>query len=129
MDDQQTPPITPASEPDNVLPQVQQPVNDAQQTSIPAPAPSVAPPMPTAMGQQAQPLSGQIPDTIPPSRALIPTPEEAADADLIEKEWVLKAKQIVEHTATDPFVQQEELSKMKADYMKKRYNKDLGPTA
>jgi hypothetical protein len=64
--------------------------------------------------------------TIPTDRSLVPAPEEAADSDLIEKEWVIKAKQIVEHTAEDPFQQQEELSKMKAAYMKKRYNKDIG---
>lgn len=64
--------------------------------------------------------------TVPTSRALVATPDEAADSDLIEKEWVIKAKEIVEHTAEDPFRQQEELSKMKADYMKKRYNKDVG---
>lgn len=66
------------------------------------------------------------PQTVPIDRALVPTPEEAADSDLIEKEWVMKAKQIVEHTAEDPYKQQEELSKIKADYMKKRYNKDIG---
>lgn len=75
-----------------------------------------------ASGDTAQP-DGQ---TVPTSRALVATPEEAADSDLIEKEWVIKAKEIVEHTAEDPFRQQEELSKMKADYMKKRYNKDVG---
>lgn len=64
--------------------------------------------------------------TIPNSRSLVAVPDSAGDNDLIEKEWVLKAKQIVEHTAEDPFLQQQELSKMKADYMKKRYNKDLG---
>lgn len=73
--------------------------------------------------------AGQVMDngqTIPTNRSLIATPDQAADSDLIEKEWVLKAKQIVDHTAEDPFKQQEELSKMKADYLKKRYNKDLG---
>lgn len=55
----------------------------------------------------------------------IPVPEEANDLDLIEKEWVLKAKQIVEHTMDDPYAQQAEISKMKADYMKKRYSKDI----
>jgi Txe/YoeB family toxin of Txe-Axe toxin-antitoxin module len=75
----------------------------------------------------AVPGSGGVDDqTVPTSRALVATPEEAADSDLIEKEWVIKAKQIVEHTAEDPFQQQQELSKMKADYMKKRYNKDIG---
>ncbi len=66
------------------------------------------------------------PQTVPADRALVPLPEEAADSDLIEKEWVLKAKQIVEQTAEDPFKQQEALSKMKAEYLKKRYNKDIG---
>lgn len=55
----------------------------------------------------------------------IPLPEEAEDTDLIEKEWVLRAKQIVDHTREDPHEQQRALSQMKADYMKKRYNKDI----
>lgn len=55
----------------------------------------------------------------------IPLPTEAEDTDLIEKEWVLRAKQIVEHTREDPHEQQRALSQMKADYMKKRYKKDI----
>lgn len=74
------------------------------------------------------PDSIKDPQTVPTDRALVPSPEEAADSDLIEKEWVLKAKQIVEHTSEDPYAQTEELSRMKADYMKKRYNKDIGVT-
>lgn len=52
-------------------------------------------------------------------------PAGAEDSDLIEKEWVERAKQIVEHTREDPYEQQRALSQMKADYMKKRYNKDI----
>ncbi len=52
-------------------------------------------------------------------------PTEAEDTDLIEKEWVERAKQIVEHTREDPYEQQRALSQMKADYLKKRYNKDI----
>lgn len=52
-------------------------------------------------------------------------PPEAEDADLIEKEWVDRAKQIVEHTREDPHEQQRALSHMKADYLKKRYNRDI----
>ena len=55
----------------------------------------------------------------------IPLPPEAEDSDLIEEEWVLRAKQIVEHTREDPHEQQRALSQMKADYMKKRYKKDI----
>lgn len=45
--------------------------------------------------------------------------------DLIEKEWVSKAKQIVEQTRDDPYKQSEGLTMMKVDYMKKRYNKTI----
>jgi len=47
------------------------------------------------------------------------------DSDLIEKEWVNKAKQIVEKTRDDPYKQSEELTVFKADYMQKRYDKTL----
>lgn len=49
----------------------------------------------------------------------------ADDGDLIEKEWVHKAKQIVERTRDDPYKQTEELTLVKVDYMKKRYGKTL----
>jgi hypothetical protein len=44
---------------------------------------------------------------------------------LIEKEWVDKAKKIVEHTRDDPYRQSEELTVVKAEYMKKRYDKTV----
>lgn len=49
----------------------------------------------------------------------------ASDADLIEKEWVDKAKQIVEQSKEDPHMQSSQMSRFKAEYMKKRYNKDI----
>ncbi len=52
-------------------------------------------------------------------------PAVADDVDLIEKEWVEKAKAIVNHTKDDPHRQSKEINKMKADYIKKRYNKDV----
>jgi hypothetical protein len=54
---------------------------------------------------------------------------QAADLDLIEKEWVIKAKQIVASTHGDPHKQNKEINKIKADYIKKRYNKDIKLTA
>lgn len=53
------------------------------------------------------------------------TPAVADDIDLIEKEWVHKAKLIIQHTHNDPHTQSKELSIFKADYMQKRYNKVL----
>jgi hypothetical protein len=52
-------------------------------------------------------------------------PAMADDTDLIEKEWVNKAKSIVEKTRYDPYEQSKELTIFKADYMKKRYNKTI----
>jgi len=49
----------------------------------------------------------------------------ADDKDLIEQEWVDKAKAIIEKTKEDPHLQNQELSEVKADYIKKRYNKDI----
>jgi len=50
---------------------------------------------------------------------------QAEDLDLIEKEWVLKAKQAVDNTQGDPYEQNNELNKIKADYIKKRYNRTI----
>ncbi len=52
-------------------------------------------------------------------------PAIADDADLIEKEWIVKAKSIVEHTRGDPYTRNREMNKVKVDYLKKRYNKDI----
>lgn len=52
-------------------------------------------------------------------------PLVAGDEDLIEKEWVDKAKRIIQQTRSDPYTQEKEVSKLQADYMKKRYGKDV----
>ena len=53
-------------------------------------------------------------------------PAAAADDDLIEKEWVDKAKQIIEQTRDDPFRREQEVSKLQAEYLRKRYGRELG---
>jgi hypothetical protein len=47
------------------------------------------------------------------------------DTDLIEKEWVDKAKRIVERNRDDPYKQSEELTEAKVEFMKKQYNKTI----
>jgi hypothetical protein len=103
---------------------IQPPQTSNNQTAGPDETDSMLPPVSSPVDD----FGGSVPvgQTMPLSSSLVPIPDEAADSDLIEKEWVIKAKQIVEHTADDPFRQQEALSHIKADYMKKRYNKDLG---
>lgn len=52
------------------------------------------------------------------------SPQIADDVDLIEKEWVERAKRIVEQTKNDPHQQSEELHATKDDYQLKRFNRD-----
>jgi hypothetical protein len=59
------------------------------------------------------------------SPASTASPQIADDSDLIEKEWVVKAKEIVARTKDDPYAQNKEMSKVKAEYLIKRYNKEL----
>ena len=56
-------------------------------------------------------------------------PATAADDDLIEKEWVDKAKKIVSETKDNPYKREEDVSKLQVDYLKKRYGREVGSTA
>ncbi len=47
----------------------------------------------------------------------------AADADLIEKQWIERSKTVAAKTRDDPHLQKSEMSKIKADYIHKRFNK------
>lgn len=56
------------------------------------------------------------------------TPLAAGDDDLIEKEWVDKAKKIVAETKSDPYSREEQVNKLQVDYLRKRYGRELGAT-
>jgi hypothetical protein len=100
------------------------------QGSIPAPVP---PQTQNVVGSSPSDISGQtrsqatVAGTAPRSQAGVSSdaPQIADDVDLIEKEWVNRAKQIVAKTKDDPREQSKELHKYKVDYIKKRYNKDI----
>jgi hypothetical protein len=64
-------------------------------------------------------------DTSDNSNDDIVVPDTADDTDLIEKEWVIKAQQVIEKLKDDPYQQSKQLNVVKAEYMKKRYNKSL----
>ncbi len=81
-------------------------------------------------GVSAQPPAAPIPVLPSPSlpQATVPAtaaPQIADDLDLIEKEWVEKAKSIVDQTKHDPRIQSREMNRFKADYLKRRFNKEL----
>lgn len=50
----------------------------------------------------------------------------AADDDLIEKEWVDKAKKIILDTKDDPYTREREVSKLQIEYIRKRYGRIIG---
>ncbi len=54
------------------------------------------------------------------------TPLVAGDDDLIEKEWVDRAKKIVDETREDPYKREAAVSQLQKDYQKKRYGRELG---
>lgn len=53
-------------------------------------------------------------------------PSVAGDDDVIEKEWVDKAKKIITSTKDDPHRREQEVAKLQVDYLRKRYGKELG---
>ena len=65
----------------------------------------------------------------PPQGSTTPssaTPLVAADEDLIEKEWVDKAKEIIEQTKDDPHARTQKVNELQRDYLQKRYGKVVG---
>jgi len=90
--------------------------------------PAAGPATPLPPMQQMQQSASQAAQQVPQPTAqasTTSTPAVADDLDLIEKEWVDKAKDIVARTHDDPYKQNNEMTRFKADYMKKRYGKDI----
>jgi hypothetical protein len=54
------------------------------------------------------------------------TPLVAADEDLIEKEWVDKAKKILTETKDDPYEREQRVKKLQLEYVRKRYGREIG---
>jgi hypothetical protein len=109
-------------------------VPSASQISLP-PLPSAYAPQTTADTASPLPPISAVPPTlgaVPSSTVAVNndttysvTSSTTSDTDLIEKEWVEKAKQIVRSNLENPYEQSKELTALKADYMKQRYNKDI----
>lgn len=70
----------------------------------------------------AAPVSAATPITQP---ATDDSPLIADDVDVIEMEWVNKAKKIIKDTRDDPHAQEEAVEKLQIDYLKKRYGKEI----
>lgn len=88
----------------------------AEQAQAPQPAMPLPLPLPVV----------PVPVAVQPADDVTVGPTIAADDDLIEKEWVDKAKKIITETRDDPYRREQEVSRLQADYLKKRYGKELG---
>jgi len=80
--------------------------------SVPVSAPSAQPAPAAATAATAQPTPTTGPAT-------------AADQDVIEKEWVDKADEVVAKTAGQPHAEEDAVEDLQIDYLKKRYGKDV----
>ena len=90
----------------------------AQAPPQPMPDPVVTPVLP-------QPVIGADDSAVTPT-AITDVPDTAADDDLIEKEWVNKAKHIIAQTIDDPRAREEAVGQLQREYLRKRYGKELG---
>jgi hypothetical protein len=68
-------------------------------------------------------VGGVMPPLVAPAQGTDSRTNDALEA--LDQEWIDKAKAIVEQTKGDPFSQSKELNKVRAGYLKARYNKEL----
>lgn len=90
---------------------------EKQQTPHDSGPPMPVVPIPTAPAAPSQPAQTTLP--------VDDSPMTAADEDLIEKEWVEKAKKVISETKHDPYAQEQAVSRLQADYLHKRYGKTI----
>lgn len=119
----EAPPVTPEQAP-QPAPIEAQP-NSTERKELQPSVPSEPVVIPAVPAQPFLPPAGQNPASTQPALPANNNPLVAGDDDLIEKEWVDMAKKIIHETRSDPYAQEKEVSKLQADYIKKRYGKDV----
>lgn len=116
------PPVSPELLPPDIRHEVESPGLEReaslqpQQAAVPisdVALPAVPQPVTAAAGQDDASLLTSVPDV-------------AADDDLIEKEWVDKAKRIIAETADDPYRREQAVGQLQREYLRKRYGKEIG---
>src|SRR5688500_6048564 len=102
-------------------------------------APEVAPPrfeaIPPGSSAPAGPMSQPFSPVAQPQQQVTGIPvapiqstviqDEDSDDTALDAEWVNKAREVVERTHTDPYLQSKELGLIKAQFIKARYNKEI----
>ena len=102
--------------------------NTSKEVMNAASAEAVANAVPQIVLPQPIPI---VQPTVDPGAAQSATSDDAAalianDDDLIEKEWVDKAKKIIAETKDDPYRREVEIGKLQIEYIRKRYGREIG---
>lgn len=71
------------------------------------------------------PIQVTVDDTQTPQSTSTSSSSMPKETHIPEKEWVNRAKKIIAETHDDPHKQKHEISKVKAEYIKKRFNKTI----
>jgi hypothetical protein len=100
-----------------MMPQVE--VMPSGAASLP---PATPPPAAVAM---STPMQTPMMSPADPAVASTASVADDTNSDDLDLEWVNKAKAIVEQTKNDPHIESRELGKVKADYLRIRYNKNI----
>lgn len=95
-----------------------------QVSNPPAAAPAAASP-PSQPVPPATPTAPAVAAAAPVAAPTTATPAHAEDVDVIEKEWVDAAQDVVKKNADDPQKEEEGFEDLQVDYLKKRYGKDI----
>ena len=86
--------------------------------------PQSSPPDPlTSLGNLSTSNVAVVPPA--PAASSVQVSGTKPEKDLISKEWIIKTKDTIARTRNDPYLQSKELLRIKADFMKTRYNKDM----
>lgn len=116
---------TPESAPSPQTPEA--PAARPEQSPAPAAGAERAPTVPPVAPPTTQPPADQQQPQVTGGQPSINAPAAADDVDLIEKEWVNKAKQVIETTKDDPHAQEAGFEELQIEYQKKRYGRNIKP--
>lgn len=78
--------------------------------------------MATVPQQRSVPQPAPQPPTL---QFLSPSPVNASDKDVIEREWTDAVKKAIHDNRDDPYILAVALTRLKVQYMKQRYNEDI----
>jgi hypothetical protein len=104
-----------------------QPANQQGSLQVPSAPMQPARGIPVSQAYAVAPTQAPIPQVAPIVEETVPPLAGQSDqaAAQIDEEWVAKAKDIVAQTGVDPYAQSKGLARIKAQYLKARYDKDI----